>query len=76
MKTANERWKYYGVNITLTEKGLDELAKMIANGCPSKFVGYDKLEPISCPLHSSPSPGNMCFRCWKKHLKNMSTMEE
>lgn len=74
-KTTKEKWNERGIKITLSKNGLNLLADMLADGCPRKFDGLGTT-PIVCPLFSQSSPGNMCFRCWKKFLNHISDMED
>lgn len=74
-KTSKEKWNECGIKITLSKNGLDLLAHVISDGCPRKFIGTETI-PIVCPLFDQASPGNLCFRCWKKFLNHISDMED
>ncbi len=56
-----------GINISLTPKGQELLAKIMNNGCPVK-LSYGKFVHIKCPYNYT-STKFSCEVCWKKWLK-------
>lgn len=58
-----------GVGLYLTEEGAKTLSKIIAEGCPIKFIG-DGFAFISCPFHYQSNKSFTCQKCWEKWLED------
>jgi len=79
VKPNLKAWKKHGVDIRLTDEGIDFMALMISDGCPRIIAGNNKKESgrhIKCQAETVTK--YTCKECWKKWLTehNMINMEE
>lgn len=65
--------KNLGIEIKLTKEGLDNLSKILGEGCPVKILLGD-LKPIRCPYEWA-SECFTCKTCWKQWLKTFAEKE-
>ena len=64
----------HGIQLVFTEKGRDEFARMIQDGCPRGFTGA---KPYRHHCHYHEWSKDNCYECWVKWLEKYSyTMRE
>lgn len=66
--------KSLGIEIKLTEQGLENLSKILGEGCPVKLSSND-LKPVSCPYTWANAKCFTCKACWRKWLKSFTKEE-
>lgn len=69
MNSRSEEFAKAGIDLYLTAKGRDLLAKIIADGCPVKTNNGDFVH-IKCPYNIATTTSLNCEVCWKKWLKS------
>lgn len=77
-KNGYDAIKACGIDIRLTSKGMERLARMMGDGCPHSISSNGViLSRKSCPVGLS-NDKNSCFICWYRYLEKHSIiyMEE
>ena len=73
-KHRTDKLKSLGIEIKLTEQGLENLSKILGEGCPVK-ISLGDLEPVCCPYTWVNAKYFTCKTCWKQWLKSFSEKE-
>ena len=79
VKPDLKAWKNLGIDIRLTDNGIDFMSLMIADGCPRIIAGNNKKENGKCIKCKAETVNKAnCKKCWEKWLNehNMINMEE
>ena len=68
-KNRVEELSSLGIDLDLTENGLEIFSKILADGCPVK-INCGEAVPICCPYKRTTYKNFNCEKCWKNWLKD------
>lgn len=67
--TNKEKLSELGIELKLTDDGVDNLVKIMYDGCPINTFQGGGFEPISCQLFFKHPANRSCKSCWRRYLK-------